>query len=171
MLNVQRALVALILVAGVTGHAAEVKADAMSDQKKALKAAGIKIQPVTQKCTIFTKSDAERVFRQPVVHVETELDKTDCAYGLAKDPSVGVNVSRGSRSDWYPPKPGDMATSQIHHIRGVGEDAYTSYANAGAGGVYSADVLTSKGVTSVTLAEGAGNADTALAIARMVMNR
>lgn len=34
-----------------------------------------------------------------------------------------------------------------------------------------ADVLTSKGVTSVTVAEGAGNATTALAIARMVMNR
>jgi hypothetical protein len=43
--------------------------------------------------------------------------------------------------------------------------------NAGAGGIYSADVLTSKGVTSVVLAEKAGNADTALAIARMVMNR
>ena len=171
MISVQRALVALVLVAGVAGHAAQVNADAMSDQKKAFKAAGIKLAPNSKTCTIFTKSDAERVFRQPVVHVETEYDKTDCAYGLAKDPSVGVNVSRGSRDDWYPPKPGTTAVSQIRHVSGVGENAYTYYANAGAGGIYNADVLTSKGVTSVTLAEGAGNADTALAIARMVMNR
>lgn len=43
--------------------------------------------------------------------------------------------------------------------------------NAGHGGIYFAQVLTSKGVTNVALPEKAGNADTALAIARMVMNR
>lgn len=171
MSHVQRALIALVLVAGVAGHADQVKADAMADQKKAFKAAGIKIPSNSEQCTIFTKNDAERVFRAPVVHVETELDKTDCAYGLAKNPSVGVVVSRGSRSNWYPPRPGTTSVSQIHHVTGVGENAYTYYANAGAGGVYTADVLTSKGVTSVTLAEGAGNATTALTIARMVMNR
>ncbi len=156
MSHAQRALIALVLVAGVTGQASQVKAGAISDQKT---------------CTIFTKSDAERVFRAPVVHVESEMSKTDCAWGLAKDPSVGVLVSRGSRSDWYPPHAGTTGVSQIHHVTGVGENAYTYYANAGAGGLYSADVLTSKGVTSVALAERAGNAATALAIARMVMNR
>ena len=70
----------------------------------------------------------------------------------------------------YPPSH-DAYTSQIRHVKGVGQDAYTYYMNAGAGGVYTADVLTSKGVTEVVLAEKAGNADTALAIARMVMNR
>lgn len=171
MSHVQRTLIALVLVAAVAGHASQVKADAISDQKKAYKALGVKIQPQTEKCTIFTKSDAERVFGAPVVHVETEMDKTDCAYGLAKNPSAGVNVSRGPRSDWYPPRSGTTGVSQIHHVTGVGENAYTYYANAGAGGLYTADVLTSKGVTSVVLAEGAGNAATALTIARMVMNR
>ena len=170
MSHVQRTLIALVLVVGVAGHAAQVKADAISDQKKAYKALGVKI-PQGDKCTIFTKSDAERVFRAPVVHVETEMAKTDCAYGLAKNPSAGVNVSRGPRSDWYPPDPKVAVYSQIHHVTGVGENAYTYYANAGAGGIYSAQVLNSKGVTSVTLAERAGNAATALEIARMVMNR
>lgn len=158
----QRALIAsvLVLVAGVAGHASQVKADAIAE-----------VQPGAEKCTIFTKSDAERVFRAPVVHVESEMSKTDCAWGLAKNPSVGVLVSRESRSDWYPPRAGTTGVSQIHHVTGVGENAYTYYANAGAGGLYSADVLTSKGVTSVALAEGAGNAATALAIARLAMNR
>lgn len=171
MSHIQRTLIALVLVAGVAGQATQVKADAIADQKKAFKAAGYNLQPKTEKCTIFTKSDAERVFRAPVVHVETEMDKTDCAWGLAKNSSVGVLVSRGSRSDWYPPRSGTTGVSQIHHVTGVGENAYTYYASAGAGGLYTADVLTSKGVTSVTLAEGAGNAATALTIARMVMNR
>ena len=30
----------------------------------------------------------ERIFRAPVVHLESEVDKTECAYGLAKDPSA-----------------------------------------------------------------------------------
>ncbi len=171
MSHVQRAFIALVLVAGVAGHASQVKADAMSDQKKVYKALGGKTEIGPGKCTIFTKSDAERFFKAPVVHVETEMDKTDCAWGLAKNPSAGVLVSRASRSAWYPPRPGDTATSQIHHVTGVGENAYTSYMNAGAGGIYSAGVLTSKGVTSVALNEKAGNAATALAIARMVMNR
>ena len=168
---IQRALTALVFVAGVTGHAGPANADAISDQKKAYKAMGIKVQPFNDKCTIFTKSDAERVLHAPVVHVETEMDKNDCAWGLAKDSSVGVLVSRGSRSDWYPPKPDTTGVSKVHHVTGVGDDAYTYYANAGAGGIYTADVLTSKGVTSVTVAEKAGNADTALSIARMAMNR
>jgi hypothetical protein len=96
----------IVLAAGVAGHASQVKADAISDQENVAKAlvAGLQIGP--DKCTIFTKSDAERVFRAPVVHVETEADKTECAWGLAKNPSVGVLVSRVSRSDWYPPRPG-----------------------------------------------------------------
>lgn len=171
MSHVHRAFIALVLFAGVAGHAGQVRADAISDQKKAYKALGVKIQPGTEKCTIFTKSDAEHVFGTPVVHVETEMNKTDCAWGLAKNPSAGVVVSRGSRSDWYPPRSGTTGVSRIHHVTDVGENAYTYYANAGAGGLYTADVLTSKGVTSVTLAEGAGNAAKALEIARMVMNR
>jgi hypothetical protein len=43
--------------------------------------------------------------------------------------------------------------------------------NAGSGGVYDAQVLTSKGITDVVLSEKAGNAAAALAIARAFMNR
>ena len=171
--HAHRALVALVLISAVAGNAGQVNADTISDAKKLnMKALGVKPSDFGT-CTIFTKSDAERVFHAPVVHVETEMDKHDCAYGLAKDPSAGVNVSR-EKPPLYPPTSGTeygVTTSQVRHVKGVGQDAYTSYVNAGHGGVYSADVLTSKGVTSVELAEKAGNADTALAIARMVMNR
>ena len=169
MFHVRRALVALVLVSAVAGHAGQVKADAISDEKKVL---GVKPSDF-ETCTIFTKTDAERVFHAPVVHVETDMDKTACAYGLAKNPSAGVNVSR-EKPPLYPPTSGTqygVRTSQVRHLKGVGQDAYTSYTNAGHGGLYSAIVLTSKGVTDVELAETAGNADTALAIARMVMNR
>ncbi len=86
-----------------------------------------------------------------------------------------LDAGRGrAQPPLYPPSPGTsfgVRTSHVRHVKGVGQDAYTYYVNAGHGGVYTADVLTSKGVTSVTLAETAGNADTALTIARMVMNR
>jgi hypothetical protein len=121
------------------------------------------------KCAIFTKSDAERVLRAPVVRVESP-SPSDCAWGLARDPSIGVSVSRET-PPLYPPHPGSAGVSHIRHVTGLGKDAYTYYANAGAGGVYSADVLTSKGITSVALSEKAGNAATALAIARIAMNR
>jgi hypothetical protein len=172
MSHVQRTLIALVLVAGVAGHASQVNADAIADQKKVYKVMGVNMQ-VDEKCTIFTKSDAERVFHAPVVHIDSEVDKNACAYGLAKDPSVGVDVSR-AKPPLDPPTAGTFfgaKTSQVRHVKGVGQDAYTSYINAGYGGTYFADVLTSKGVTHVILAEKAGNADTALAIARIVMNR
>ena len=169
MSHVQRALIALVLAAGVAGHASQVKADAISDQKKVYEKLGMKFAK-TNKCTFFTKADAERALRGPVVFLPNEVDPTICAWGLAKDSAVGVTVSRAT-PPLYPPKTGDSYTSQIRHITGVGQDAYTYYMNAGAGGVYTADVLTSKGVTSVTLPEKAGNAATALSIARTVMNR
>ncbi len=173
MSHSNRAFVALVLISAVAsavaGHAGEANADTISDAKKLnMKALGVKPSDFGT-CTIFTKSDAERVFHAPVVHVETEMAKHDCAFGLAKDPSAGVNVTR-EKPPLYPPS-ADAYTSQIRHVKGVGQDAYTCYVNAGAGGVYTADVLTSKGVTDVVLAEKAGTADTALAIARMVMNR
>ena len=173
MSHARRALVALVLIAAVAGQAGLVKADTISDAKKLTgKALGVKPSDFGT-CTIFTKSDAERVFHAPVVHLETDMAKHECAYGLAKDPSAGVNVSRAT-PPLYPPQAGEvygMKTSQVRHVKGVGQNAYTYYVNAGHGGVYNADVLTSKGVTSVALAERAGNADTALMIARMVMNR
>jgi hypothetical protein len=125
----------------------------------------------TSTCTFFTKSDAARALHGPVVFVPNSLDPTICAWGLARDSSIGLVVTRSPRSNWYPPKPGQMATSKIRHVSGVGQDAYTSYENAGNGGVYDAQILTPKGVTDVTLNEKAGNAATALAIARSVMNR
>lgn len=154
MSHVQRALIALVLVAGVAGNAGQVKADATSDRK----------------CTFFTKADAERALHGPVVYLPSAMDPSNCAWALAKNSSIGVTVSRET-PPLYPPHPGTAGISQIRHVTGVGQDAYTYYANAGAGGVYTADVLTSKGVTSVTLPEKAGNAATALAIARTVMNR
>jgi hypothetical protein len=147
------ALVALALIAGVAGHPSQASAAADASQ-----------------CTIFPKSDAEKFFKAPVVYVESP-NKTDCSWGLASNSSVGVIVSREPRSDWYPPKPGSTSTSQVHHVTGVGENAYTYYANAGYGGVYTAEVLNAKGVTSVSLAEKAGNAADALKIARIAMNR
>ena len=164
-------LVALVLVLGIAGHAAPVNADAMADQKAAFKKMGIKFEKKANKCTFFRQADAERALHGPVVFLPNEVDPTICAWGLARDSSIGVNVSREPRSSWYPPKPGDAATSQVRHVAGVGENAYTAYMNAGPGGVYSAVVLTPKGVTDVELTEKAGNAATALAIARSVMNR
>ncbi len=173
MFHVHRVLVALALMSAVAGDAALVNADTISDAKKLnSKVLGVKPSDFGT-CTIFTKSDAERVFQAPVVHVETEMAKHDCAFGLAKDSSAGVNVLRAT-PPLSPPHSGTsygVTTSQIRHLNGVGQDAYTYYIKSGAGGLYTADVLTSKGVTEVVLSEKAGNADTALAIARMVMNR
>jgi hypothetical protein len=72
MVHGHRALVALVLICAVAGRAGQVNADAISDQKKVL---GVKPSDI-EKCTIFTKSDAEGVFHAPVVHVETDTDKT-----------------------------------------------------------------------------------------------
>ena len=151
--HARRAFGALVLVASV----AALTGTARADQK-------------SNKCTVFTKADAERALHGPVVYVPSEIDPTNCAWALAKDSAVGVTVTRAT-PPLYPPQPGTPSVSQIRHVKGVGQDAYTYYANAGAGGVYTADVLTSKGVTSVSLPEKAGNASTALAIARSVMNR
>ena len=169
MSYVQRVLVSLVLVAGVTGHASQVRADAISDQKKVYEKLGTKFEKKNA-CTFFKKTDAERALHGPVVYLPSELDPSNCAWALAKDSAIGVTVSRET-PPLYPPHPGTANVSQIRHVTGVGQDAYTYYANAGAGGVYTADVLTAKGVTSVTLPERAGNAATALAIARTVMNR
>jgi hypothetical protein len=165
MSHAHRALVALVLISAVAGHAGQAKADAISDQKKAFEQHGIKIE--FEKCTIFTKSDAERVLGGPVVHTETEADKTACAYNRASDSTVGLNVSREPRSSWTIPKTDSSYYDQVQHVEGVGEDAYTLH-NKGLG--YEADVLTPKGVISVVMAN-CGNAATALSVARMVMNR
>lgn len=93
MSHVQRTLIALVLGAGLAAHASQAKADAIADQKKVYTTMGVNMQ-VDAKCTIFTKSDAERFFHAPVVHLDSEVEKNSCAYGLAKDPSVGVDVSR-----------------------------------------------------------------------------
>ena len=171
MSHVSRALVALILVLCAASHAAPVKADAVADQKKVFQKLGVKFDKKPNKCTFFTQRDAERALHGPVVFLPNEVDPTICAWGLARDSSIGVNVTREDRSAWYPPKTGDAATSQVHHVTGIGQNAYTAYMNAGSGGLYSAIVLTAKGVTDVELTEKAGNAATALAIARSVMNR
>ncbi len=169
MSDVKGALVALVLVAGVLGSTSQVQADAISDQKQVFAKLGMKFEK-TNKCTFFTKADAERALHGPVVYLPSEVDPSNCAWALAKDSAVGVTVSRET-PPLYAPKPGTAYVTQIRHVTGVGKDAYTYYANAGAGGVYTADVLTDKGVTSVVLPEKAGNAATALTIARMVMNR
>ncbi len=163
--HVQRTLIALVLVAGVASHASQAKADAISDQKKAFEQHGIKIK--FEKCTIFTKSDAERVLGGPAVHTETEADKTACAYNRATDSTVGLNVSREPRSSWKIPIENNSYVDQVQHVKGVGQDAYTLH-NKGLG--YEADVLTPKGVIVVVMAN-CGNAATALSVARMVMNR
>lgn len=119
-----------------------------------------------EKCSIFTKSDAERILGGPVVHTETEADKTACAYNRANQSTVGVNVSREPRSSWTTPT-GNTYVDHVQHVKGVGQDAYTLH-NKGLG--YEADVLTPNGVIVVVLANY-GNATTALSVARMVMNR
>jgi hypothetical protein len=158
MSHTRRALVALVFTTAVASYAGNAKADAIANHAK------------TNKCTFFTQSDAERALHGPVVYLPSEVDPTNCAWALAKDSKIGLTVSRES-PPLYPPHSGSYGVSQVHHVRGVGRDAYTYYTSAGAGGLYTADVLTSKGVTSVSLPEKAGNATTALAIARMMMNR
>ena len=170
--HARQALTALVLGLGVAGHAGPVRADAVSDQKKVFQERlGVKFDKKSNKCTLFTQADAERALHGPVVFLPNEVDPKICSWGLAKNSSVGVNVTRGDRAYWSVPDASDKMTSQIHHVKGVGEDAYTSYMNAGSGGVYDAQVLTSKGITDVVLSDKAGNAATALAIARAVMNR
>jgi hypothetical protein len=150
--HARRALAALVFTSALSVLAARANADA------------------TNKCTLFVQADAERALHGAVVYLPSELDPTDCAWALAKDSSVGVTVSRAT-PPLSPPHDGSYGVSHVRHVTGVGKDAYTYYANAGGGGLYTADVLTSKGVTSVTLTEKAGNAASALAIARTVMNR
>ncbi len=178
MFHALRALAALVLISAVAGHAGPVNADAMSDQKKAFKATGVNpLGAKPSECTIFTRSDAERVFHAPVVYFDsdfTEYSKTPCAWTLRpKDWDFAVLVSRG-KEPFIPPQAendGGLQTSQVRHVKGVGQDAYTSYLHSSTGGMYEAMVLTSKGVTNVMLGEKAGNADTTLAIARITVDR
>ncbi len=170
MSHARHALAALVFITAVAGHAAQANADAMADQKKVFEKMGMKFDKKPNKCTVFTQSDAERALHGPVAYVPNDVDPTICAWGLVRDSSLGVTVSRET-PPLYPPHEGSYGVSHVRHVTGVGKDAYTYYANAGSGGIYTADVLTAKGVTSVTLPEKAGNAATALAIAKSVMNR
>jgi hypothetical protein len=165
---IRQTLGALIVAAAFTVQA---NADAGFDQESVYKALRVNISGVAgKKCTIFTNTDAEQTLHGPVVRITAGTGKWTCAYELAKRETAGIRVWREPRSDWQPPRLSSN-TSQISHVKGVGQDAYTYFFYVTEGGGWAADVLTSKGVTRVVMREAGGNSVTALRVAQMIMNR
>jgi hypothetical protein len=138
-------------------------ADAKSDQLKAFKKMGIGIPHPPALCNLITKSEAARFLGEPVRDGESAGPISGCAYRSIVDANAGVLVTRGERSDWYPP------TNSKHYapVQGIGEHAYTDYTD-GLG--YEATALNSKGVTSIQMS-GKGNASRAIGMLRIAMNR
>jgi hypothetical protein len=168
MSTIRKTLAALIVAAAFPVQA---NADAGFDQETVYKALRVNIAEVAgKKCTIFSNTDAEQTLHGPVVRVTAGTGKWTCAYELAKPETAGIRVWREPRSDWQPPHPNGN-TSQISHVKGVGQDAYTYFFYVTEGGGWAADVLTAKGVTRVVMREAGGNSVTALRVARMLMNR
>ncbi len=105
------------------------RADAVSDQKKAFKAAGyhgydeiLNRKPNSDRCKLLSKSEAEHFLGKPVGKIEPDAITSGCAYHAADGSGDGLLVSRDpNRSSWYP-------TSQDRAVSGVGEKAYTNTA-------------------------------------------
>ena len=139
------------------------RADAVSDQKKAYEKMGIKIPHPPAMCNLVTASEASRAIGKAVKAGESAGPLSGCAYKAADGSNDGILVTRGDRSDWYPP----TTAAGYRTISGLGEKAYV--ANEMSIG-YEAAVMTAKGLTSVLVA-GSKSPDAALALVRIAMSR
>ena len=153
----------IALLALVTFAPVAVSADAMSDQKKALQAMGYKIPHPPAMCNLVKQSEAAHYLGKPVKAGESAGIDSGCAYRAADGSNDGLLVVRHERGDWYPSK----KNPQYRSVSGVGEQAYTSLEpSLGC----EAGVLNARGTTIVQMS-GKASADTALALARIAMNR
>lgn len=155
------ALLALVTLAPVL-----VRADAMSDQKKAFQAMGIGIPKGIKMCNLLTTSEAAKALGKAVRAGVDAGPVSGCAFHAADGSNDGVLVIRNARSDWYPPTH-DNYSKDFRMVGGVGEKAYTVL-QPGVG--YEAAILNAKGITQVQMS-GSGSASTALSLARIAMNR
>ena len=155
------ALVTLAVVAMSTA----AKADAVSDQKKAYQALGIKIKPGAKLCKLLTKSEVERLVGGPVKD-GAQPGPADGCYWAAAGPNPGLLVTRepGTHLQDYSRFP---QFSQYKKINGVGMQAFTIHSASGD----QADGLNAKGVTSVIVSGNGASAAKALAVLRIVINR
>jgi hypothetical protein len=132
---------AALLVAATTVQA---EADTGFDQERVYKALRVNLAGVAgKKCTIFTKADAEQTLHGPVVRITAGTGAWTCAYELAKPETAGIRVWRQQRSDWQPPRP-DSNTSQISHVKGIGQDGYTNFFYVTEGGGWAPTCSTPK---------------------------
>jgi len=153
------------LVIAMVAGAVAVKADAISDQKKAYKNLGIDVgknQPAL--CHLLSKVEVERFIGKPVRDgTSAGPAVTGCAWHAADGSNDGVLVTRVPRDSWYPP----TTSKSYKKVSGIGEQAYTNYM-PGVG--YEANALSAKGVTTVLLS-GKGSAGTAVDALRIVIKR
>jgi hypothetical protein len=154
------ATLALATFATVAASAA-ANADAMSDQKKAYNAIGIKVHGTPPLCKLMSKAEVERFLGGPVKD-GVSGPMGGCAWYLVKSPSDGMFVMRNPRAPLDHP-----SDPSYRKVTGVGEQAYTVHAAYG----YEADALNAKGVTSVIMHTDTANAAKALAVLRVAMNR
>lgn len=157
----------IALLALVALTPAIARADAVSDQKKALKAMGMGIPKGVKMCQLLTPGEAGKFLGKPVRPGVDAGAADGCAFHAADGSNDGVLVMRGARGDWYPPSKPSSYTKEFRMVNGVGEKAYTVL-NLGVG--YEAAVLSAKGITQVQMS-GKAPADAALALVRMAMNR
>src|ERR1700736_5290809 len=139
------------LVITLTTVSAAVKADAVSDQKKAYKAHGIdkamgidlnKNKPAL--CKLLTKADATRFLGKPVREGESAGPVlSGCAYHAADGSNDGILVSRDTPGYW--PSPAQLKSYKA--VAGVGDKAYTYVDVSGS----NASAKSSKGVTDVLI--------------------
>lgn len=164
---IRQTLGALSVAAALTVQA---NADEGFDQESVYKALRVNISHVAgKKCTIFTKTDAEKLYG-PVVRITAGTGKWTCAYESTTGQKAGIRVWREPRSDWQPPRADDY-TANISPAKGVGQAAYTYFFSVRQGAGWAADILTSKGVTRVVTLEAGGGPVTTLTIAETIMNR
>jgi hypothetical protein len=155
---------ALVVVAVAAGTVA-VKADAVSDQKKAYKALGVNLdkhKPAL--CNLLSKAEVERFLGKPV-HDGTSAGPvvTGCAWHATDGSNDGILVTRSARTNWYPP-----TTSKYYKkVSGIGDQAYTDF-TPGLG--YEAQARSAKGVTGVQIS-GKPGAQVAVDALRIAVKR
>ncbi len=154
------ATLALATLATVAAPAA-ANADAMSDQKKAYDAIGIKVPGTPPLCKIMSKAEVERFLGGPVKD-GVSGPMGGCAWYLVKSSSDGMFVMRDKRAPLSHP-----SDPSYKKVTGVGEQAYTVHAAYG----YEADGLNAKGVTIVIMHADNASAAKALAVLRVAMSR
>lgn len=151
------------LVSTVIAGSVAVKADAISDQKKAYNALGIHVGKKPSLCNLLSKAEVEKILGKPVREGTSAGSVSGCAWKAADGSNDGLLVTRERRDGWYPP----TRSKSYKKVSGVGEQAYTNF-EQGIG--YEAMALSAKGVTGVQFS-GKGSASAALDVLRIVLKR